>query len=122
MQKQIRNLTRSIYTKRADMMTLTGCGVIPNAQHNFSVDTRLIMDVTIGHVFDTHYNFKANTFLSLSNSKHLKYAEYYQRQRLAFVQMVANTLGQFGTDTLQFLWNLADHEVKLRLDLLLIPQ
>jgi len=50
--------------KRADMMTLTGCGVIPNAQRNFSEDTRLIMDVTIGHVFDTHHNFKPNTLLS----------------------------------------------------------
>jgi hypothetical protein len=98
--------------KRADMMTLTGCGVIPNSQRNFSEDTRLIMDVTIGHVFDTHHNFKPNTLLSLSNSKCLKYAEHYQRQRLAFAPIVANTLGQFGPDTLQFLWNLADHEAK----------
>ncbi len=36
------------------MMTLAGCGVAPNAQRNFSVDTRLIMDVTNGNVFDTH--------------------------------------------------------------------
>ncbi len=75
-------------------------------------DTRLIMDATIGHVFDTHHNFKPNTLLSLSNSKFLKYAEHYQRQRLAFAPIVANTLGQCGPDTLQYLWNLADHEAK----------
>ena len=79
------------------------------AQRNFSVGIRLIMDVTIGHVFDTHHNFKPTTLL---NSKHLKYAEHYQRQRLAFAPIVANTLGQFGSDTLQLLWNLADHEAK----------
>ena len=60
--------------KQADMMPLTGCGVTPNAQRNFSKDTRLIMDVTIGHVFDTHHNFKPNTLRNLANSKCLKYA------------------------------------------------
>ena len=98
--------------KRADMMTLTGCGVIPNAQRNFSAKTRLIMDVTIGHVFDTHHNFKPNTLRNLATSKCIKYAEHYQRQRLAFAPIVANTLGQFGADTLQFLWNLADHQAQ----------
>ncbi len=98
--------------KRADMITLTGCGVIPNAQRNFSANTRLIMDVTIGHVFDTHHNFKPNTLLNLAISKCIKYAEHYQRQRLAFAPIVANTLGQFGADTLQFLWNLADHQAR----------
>ncbi len=63
--------------KRADMMTLTGCGVTPNAQRNFSTDTRLIMDVTIGHVFDTHHNFKPNTLHNMANSKCLKYATHY---------------------------------------------
>ena len=98
--------------KRADMMTLTGCGVIPNAQRNFSANTRLIMDVTIGHVFDTHHNFKPNTLRNLAASKCIKYAEHYQRQRLAFAPIVTNTLGQFGADTLQFLWNLADHQAQ----------
>ncbi len=55
--------------KRADMTALTGCGVNPNRQRYFLVDTRLIMDVTIGHVFDTHHKFKTNTLRSLSNSK-----------------------------------------------------
>ena len=104
----INNPTR----KRADMMILTGCGVTPNAQRNFSGDTRLIMDVTIGHVFDTHYNFKPNTLQHLANSKCLKYASHYQRQRSAFAPIVANTLGQFGADTLQFLWNLADYQAQ----------
>ena len=74
------------------------------------------MDVTIGHVFNTHHNFKANTLKNLANSKIeskcLKYETHYQRQRLAFAPIVANTLGQFGTDTLQVLWNLADHQAQ----------
>ena len=70
------------------------------------------MDVTIGHVIDNHHNFKPNTLLSFSNSKHLIYAKHYQRQRLAFAPIVANTRGQFGADNLQFLWNPADHETK----------
>ncbi len=67
-----------------------------NAQRNFSAHTRLIMDVIIGHVFDTHHKFKPNTLRSLSNSKCIKYAKHYQRQCLAFAPIVANSLGQFG--------------------------
>ena len=49
--------------------------------HNeiFSADTRWIMDVTIGHVFDTHHSFKPNTLRSIATSKCLEYAEHYQR-------------------------------------------
>jgi hypothetical protein len=32
--------------------------------------------------------------------------------RLAFAPIVANTLGQFGADTPQVLWNLADHQAQ----------
>ena len=86
------------------MMTLTGCRVIPSSQRNLSADTRLIIDVTIGHVFDTHLDFKPNTLQNLATSKCLKYAEHYQRQCLAFTPIVANSLEQF--------WNLADHQAQ----------
>jgi hypothetical protein len=109
--------------KRADMMTLTGCGVIPNAKRNFLANTRLIMNVTIGHVFDTHHNFKPNALRNLATAKCLKYAEHYQRQRLAFAPIVANALGQFGADTLQFLWlPIIKPRIRLDHDLLLIYQ
>jgi hypothetical protein len=78
--------------KRADMMTSTGCKVIPNAQRNFSANTRLILEVTIGHVFDTHHRFKPNRLQILANSKCVKYAEHYQRQRLAVAPIVDNSL------------------------------
>jgi hypothetical protein len=94
------------------MMTLTGCGVTPNAQQTFLVDIRLIMDVTIRHVFDTHHNFKPITLWSLSDFKCIKYVEHYQLQRLAFARIVNDSYGQFGADTLQFLWNLADNQAK----------
>ena len=70
-------------------MPLIGCGVTPNAQRNFTVDTRLIMDVTIGHVFDT--------------------------------PIVANSLGQFGAGTLQFLWNLAYNQAKNTFGFITLP-
>ncbi len=78
--------------KRADRMTLTGCGDTPNAKHIFSVNPRLIMDVTIRHVFDTHHNFKPNALRSLSNSKCLKYTEHYQWLRLAFAPIVEDLI------------------------------
>ena len=96
--------------KRADMMTLTGCGISPNAQYNFSKDTRLIMDVTIGHIYDSKHNYKPDNLQNMAGSKCFKYARHYRRQRLAFAPIVANSLGQFGADTLQLLWNLADHQ------------
>ena len=45
----------------------------------------------------------------MESGKCRKYQRFYQRQRLAFAQMVTNSLGQCGQDLLQFLWNLADH-------------
>ena len=70
------------------------------------------MDVTIGHVYDTHHQYKSDTLQRMANSKNVKYAQHYQSQRLAFAPIVANSLGQFGADTLQFLWNLADNHAQ----------
>lgn len=94
------------------MMTYAGGCVRPNQRLNFTKATRLIMDVTIGHVFDTNHNFKKRSIHSMETRKRNKYAEHYQQQRLAFAPMVANTIGQCGPDCLQFLWLLADHAVK----------
>ena len=93
-------------------MTFGGGCVRPNQRLNFTKATRLIMDVTIGHVFDTNHNFKRNIIHSMETRKRNKYAEHYQQQRFAFAPIVANTLGQCGPDCLQFLWILADHAVK----------
>jgi len=108
--------------KRADMMTLTGCGVIPNAQRNFSAKTRLIMDVTIGHVFDTHHNFKPNTLRNLATSKCIKYAEHYQRQRLASPQWSPTLLDNLEQILFNFFGILPIIKHRIRLDLLLIHQ
>ncbi len=42
-----------------------------------------------------------------------KYPQNNKRQGLAFAPMVAETLGNFGPDLLQFLWNLANHLAQL---------
>ena len=77
--------------KRADMMTFGGGCVRPNQRLNFTKATRLIMDVTIGHAFDTNHHFKRNNVHSMETRKRNKYAEHYQQQRFAFAPIVANT-------------------------------
>ncbi len=49
----------------------------------------------------------------MESTKRRKYSQRYQCQGLLFAPMVANTLGQFGLDLLQFLWNLANHHAQL---------
>ena len=95
--------------KRADMMTLQGGCVEPNHRLNFSRSTRLIMDVTIGHVYNVHHAYKSGNLQQMEASKRHKYLEHYQQQRYAFAPMVANSLGQCGPDCLKFLWITADH-------------
>ncbi len=85
------------------MMTLVNCGIPPNPRLNFTSTTRLVMDVTIGHSYTTTHHFKSNTIQTMESTKRHKYSTHYQRQRLAFAPMVADTLGQFGTDLLQLL-------------------
>lgn len=109
--------------KRADMMTFSGGCVRENQRLNFTKTTRLIMDVTIGHVFDTRHNFKHRNIQTMETKKRNKYSEHYQQQRLAFAPIVANTLGQCGPDCLQFLWILADNDSQTQLhqDLASLP-
>lgn len=101
--------------KRADMMTYAGGCVCENPRLNFTKRTRLIMDVTIGHVHDVHHNFKVHNLRNMETRKRTKYLRHYLQQRLAFAPMVANTIGQCGPDCLQFLWILADHDIKTKL-------
>ena len=67
-----------------------------NKRLNFNKKTGLIMDVTIGHVFDMRHIFKRRNIQPMEIKKRRKYTEleHYQQQRLAFTPMVANTLGQ----------------------------
>jgi hypothetical protein len=98
------------------MMTLSGCGLTPNPQLNFSSTTRLVMDITIGHttlssttrlVMDITLGH--TTLQTMESTRRRKYSQHYQRHGLAFAPMVKNTLGQFGQELLQFLWNLSNH-------------
>ena len=45
----------------------------------------------------------------MESGKCRKHQRFYQRQHLSFALMVTNSLGQYGQDLRQFLWNLADH-------------
>jgi hypothetical protein len=100
--------------KRADMMTLQGGCVQPNHRLNFTRSTRLIMDVTIGHVYNVHHVYKPGNLRQMEASKRNKYLEHYQQQRYAFAPMAANSLGQCGPDCLQFLWLAADHAAQIQ--------
>ncbi len=82
------------------------CFRTPN---NFTSTTRLVMDVTIGHSYTTSSQTPSRQW----NPQNVTSIAPITRQRLAFAPMVANTLGQFGPNLLQFLWNLADHHAQL---------
>ena len=98
--------------KRADLMTLVGCGIQPNATLNFGPNTRLIMDVSLVHVYDGNHKFKTSNIRDTEQRKRCKYADFYQRQGFAFAPMICNTLGECGPDMLHFLWNLADRSAR----------
>ena len=98
--------------KRADLMTLVGCGIQPNATLNFGPNTRLIMDVSLVHVYDSNHKFKTSNIRDTEQRKRCKYADFYQRQGFAFAPMICNTLGECGPDMLHFLWNLADRSAR----------
>jgi hypothetical protein len=49
------------------------------------------------------------------DNKRYKHDYHYRLQRLAFAPMVANTLGKYGPDLLQFLLNLSDLHNRLNL-------
>ncbi len=94
-------------------MTLSGCGLTPNPQLNFTLATRLVMDITIGHTCTAAHHFKPHSLQTMESTKRRKYSQRYTRQGLAFAPTVANTLGQFGPDLIQFLWNLANRHAQL---------
>ena len=101
--------------KRADMITLQGGCVQPNHHLNFSLSTLLIMDVTIGHIYNVHHSSKSGKLWQMEGSKRQKYLEYCQQQRHLFAPMVAigpdclKFLCQCGPDCLKFLWLTAYH-------------
>ena len=74
---------------------------VPNANQE-----QTSQDLILTKKFQTKHNTEP------FNSKCIQCVEHYQRQCLAFAPIVANSLGQFGTYSLQFLWNLADHQAK----------
>ena len=73
------------------------------------------MDVTIGYTYNMVKGFKSNNLLAMETTKRHKYDYHYLNQRPAFAPMVANTLGKYGPDLLQFLLNLADLHNRLNL-------
>jgi hypothetical protein len=93
-------------------MTLVGCGIQPNLTLNFGPNTRLIMDISLIHVYDYNHKFKTSSIRDAEQRKRCKYADFYQRQGFSFVPMICNTLGECGPDMLHFLWNLADRSAR----------
>ena len=100
---------------KGDVMTLIG-GVIPSSpSHPFTLGTRLIMDVTLGHVYDTAgHSPKPNSLRDAENRKRAKYEVGYRRQGYAFAPLACNSLGQCGPDLLCWLWILADRSARLQ--------
>ncbi len=76
--------------KRADMMTFSGGCLRENQRLNFTKTTRLVLDVTIGNVFDSQHKFKRRNIQAMETKKRSKYSEHYQQQRLAFAPIMSN--------------------------------
>jgi hypothetical protein len=107
--------------KRADLMTRSG-GLVPsNITYGFTRETRLIMDVTLGHVYTGTHNLKRSRVDTLEQNKRRKYQDYYLTQNLAFAPLVFTTLGEFGPDCLRLLWLLANSAAHRQFGLLPAP-
>ena len=72
--------------KRADIITLQGLDgcVQPNHLLNISQSTLVIMDFTIGHVYNVHHTYKLGNLREMEGSKRQKYLEHYQQRCYAF--------------------------------------
>ena len=77
------------------MLTLQGgCVQLKVAAHSpliFLTFNTLIMDVTIGHVYNVHHSYQSGNLLQmeLEGSKQQKCLEHYQQQHYVFAPMVA---------------------------------
>ncbi len=83
-------------------MTLLGCGIQQNMMMNFGPNIRHIMDVSLTHVNDCNYRFKASSIRDAEQRQRNKYADFSQRQGYAFAPMICNTLGECGPDMMHF--------------------
>ena len=90
-------------------MSSIGGIVAPNAVYGFDSHTRLVIDETLGHVFESEdHRPKLNNLRDKEHAKRLKYVIDYRHQGLAFAPLACNTWGQLGNDFVRFLWILAD--------------
>ena len=103
-------------------MTLIG-GMVPhNPTLSFSRSTRLVMDITLSHVYETAgHSPKPNGLRDAKSRKRAKYVAGYRRQGYAFAPIACNSLGQCGADFIRWLWILADHAARLQAGLTPLP-
>ena len=94
-------------------MTRCGGRVPLQVSPHFDRFTRLIMDVQLGHVFQTNgHVFKPSSIREMEASKRRKYTDPYRAIGFAFAPLVANSWGVCGPDLLRFLWAVADHAAR----------
>ena len=84
-----------------------------NPTMNFDINvTRVVLDVTLVHAFDSKGFFKKNNLTTAANTKDRHYRDGYLRQGLASAPAACNTLGQLEPEFLRFLFNCADHAAR----------
>jgi hypothetical protein len=104
--------------KRGDLMTRRGGRIPLCPSPPFDRFTRLVMDVKLGHVFDTDsHTPKPRSIRDMERAKRGKYTDLYRVCGFAFAPLVVNTWGVFGPDLLRFLWAVADHAARNALSL-----
>jgi len=98
---------------KGDLVTLRGGAVPTNSNMNFDISiTRVVLDVTLVHAFDSHGAFKKDNLKTAANTKDRHYRDGYLRQGLASAPAACNTLGQLEPEFLRFLFNCADQAAR----------
>ena len=76
---------------------------------NFDINhTRVVLDVTLVHAFDSNGAFKKDGLKAAANAKDRHYRDGYLIQGFASAPAACNTLGQLESEFLRFLFNCAD--------------
>ena len=98
---------------KGDLVTLRGGAVPTNPNMNFDISiTRVVLDVTLVHAFDSHGAFKKDNLKTAANTKDRHYRDGYLRQGIASAPAACNTLGQLEPEFLRFLFNCADQAAR----------
>ena len=102
---------------KGDLVAFRAGAVPTNPNMNFDINhTRVVLDVTLVHAFDSNGAFKKDGLKAAANAKDRHYRDGYLIQGFASAPAACNTLGQLESEFLRFLFNCADHAARRTTD------